>query len=62
MFIIKGSDRIRLVFAHPFPLNSGAPTAFANFISDGNVQVSSSYTLIMELAQLMGAPLSFSFQ
>ena len=36
----KGSDWIRLVFAHMFPLNSGAPFASANFISDGNVQVS----------------------
>ncbi len=52
----KGSDWIRLVFAHPFPLNSGAPIAPANFISDGKVQVSS-YTLIMDLAQLMGASL-----
>ncbi len=41
----KGSDRIRLVFAHPFPLNSGAPIASAKFI------------LIMKPAQLMGAPL-----
>ncbi len=54
-------DRIRLVFAHPFPLNCGAPFASANFISDGKVQVStygvaSSYTLMMKLAQLMGAP------
>ncbi len=29
----KGSDWIRLVFAHTFPLNSGAPIASANFIS-----------------------------
>ncbi len=28
----KGSDWIRLLFAHPFPLNSGAPIASANFI------------------------------
>ena len=34
----KGSDWIRLVFAHPFKLNSGAPIASANFISDGKVQ------------------------
>ncbi len=27
----KGSDWIRLVFAHPFPFNSGAPIASANF-------------------------------
>ena len=53
----KGSDWIRLVFAHPFPLNSEAPIASANLISDGKVQVSPSYTLKMELAQLMGAPL-----
>ncbi len=26
----KGSDWIRLVFAHPFPLNNGAPVASAN--------------------------------
>ena len=45
----KGSGWIRLVFAHPFPLNSGAPIASANFISDGKVQ------LMVELAQLMGA-------
>ncbi len=32
--IIKGSDWIRLEFAHPFPLNNGAPIASANFISD----------------------------
>ncbi len=50
----KGSDWIGLVFAHPFPLNNGAPVASTNFISDGKVQV---YTLMMELAQLMGAPL-----
>ena len=36
----NGSDWIRLVFAHPFPLNNGAPIASANFISDGKVQVS----------------------
>ena len=58
----KGSDWIRLVFAHPFPLNSEAPIASANFISNGKFQVSpygvaSSYTIMMELAQLMGAPL-----
>ncbi len=62
MPLAKGSDCIRLVFAHPSPLNSGAPIASANFISDGKVQVcpygvASSNTLIMELAQLMGAPL-----
>ena len=28
----KGSNWIWLVFAHPFPLNSGAPIASANFI------------------------------
>ncbi len=50
----KGSDWIRLVFAHLFPLNSGAPIASANFNSDGNVQV---FTIMIELAQLMGAPL-----
>ncbi len=50
---VKGSDWIRLVFAHPFPLNSRAPIASGNFISDGKVQVSP-YTLIMDLAQLMG--------
>ncbi len=33
----KGSDWIRLVFAHPFPLNNGAPIVSANFISDGKV-------------------------
>ena len=38
----KGSDWKRLVFAHPFPLNKGAPVVPA---------------LMMELAQLMGAPL-----
>ncbi len=62
----KGSDWIRLVFAHLFPLNSRAPIASGNFILDGKVQVSpllyatygvaSSYTLIIDLAQLMGAP------
>ncbi len=36
---MKGSDWIRLVFAHVFPLNSRAPIASANFISDGKVQV-----------------------
>ncbi len=61
-WIFKGSDWIRLVFAHPFPMNSRAPIALENIISDGKVQVSSygvalSYTLIMDLAQLMGAPL-----
>ncbi len=58
--IIKGSDWIRLVFAHPFPLNSKTPIASANFIANGKVQVygvASSYTLMMEPAQLMGAPL-----
>ena len=35
---LKGSDWIRLVFSHPFPLNSGAPIASGNFISDGKVQ------------------------
>ncbi len=43
---MKGSHWIRLVFhlvfAHPFPLNSRAPIASANFISDGKVQVSPS--------------------
>ncbi len=29
----KGSDWIRLVFAHPFPLYSGAPIASAIFIA-----------------------------
>ena len=51
----KGSDWIRLEFAHPFPLNSRAPIASANFISYGKVQV---YILMKEPAQLMGAPLS----
>ncbi len=37
-YVCKGSDWIRLVFAVPFPLNSGAPDASANFISDGKVQ------------------------
>ncbi len=36
----KGSDWIRLVFAHPFPLNSRARIASANFIAYGKVQVS----------------------
>ena len=54
--IKKGSDWIRLVFAHPFPVNSGAPIASGNFISDGKVQVLS-YTLIMDLSQQMGATL-----
>ncbi len=31
-FTAKGSDWKRLIFAHPFPLNSGAPIASANFI------------------------------
>ncbi len=53
----KGSDLTRLVFAHPFLWNNGAPVAPANCISDGKVQVASSYTLMMELAQLMGAQL-----
>ncbi len=35
----KGSDWIRLVFAHLFPLNNGAPVASANLISGGKVQV-----------------------
>ena len=66
--IYKGSDWIRLVFAHQFPSNNKA-------LSDGKVQVypylaipldfgskiqygvASSYTLMMELAQPMGAPL-----
>ncbi len=34
----KGSDWIRLVFAHPFPFNNGAPVASTNFISDGKFQ------------------------
>ncbi len=58
----KGSDWISLVFAHLFPLNSGAPIASGNVISYGKVQVSPygvalSCTLIMDLAQLIGAPL-----
>ncbi len=61
--MLKASDWIRLVFAHLFPLNNRAPVASANFISDGKVQpfvmttygVASSYTLMMEHAQLMGA-------
>ncbi len=36
-------------------MNNGAPVASATFISDGKVQVSP--YLMMELAQLMGAPL-----
>ncbi len=36
--LLKGSDWIRLVFA--LPLNSRAPIAPGNFISDGKVQVS----------------------
>ena len=48
----KGSDWISLVFAHPFPLNSGAPIASANFISDGKVQVS----------PYLAIPLRFWFQ
>ncbi len=52
----KGSDWITLVFAHKFPLNNRAPVASTNLFSDDKVQVSS-YTLMMELAQLMGAPL-----
>ena len=43
---------IRLVFAHLFPFNTGAPITSANFISDDKV-----HTLMIELAQLMGAPL-----
>ncbi len=31
----KGSDWLRLAFGYRFPLNSGAPVACANFISDG---------------------------
>ncbi len=58
---VKGSDWIRLVFAYPFPVNSGAPIASANFISDGKVMatygVISSLTPMMELSKLMGAPL-----
>ncbi len=54
--MVKGSDWIRLVFAHPFPLNNRALVASANFILDGKVQVSP-FTLMMECAQLMGAPL-----
>ncbi len=52
----KGSDWIRLVLAHLFPLNSRAPIASANFNANGKVQVSP-YTLMMEPAQLMEAPL-----
>ncbi len=59
--MIKGSDWIRLVFTYPFPLNSRAPIASANFIAHGKVMatygVASSYTLMMDTAQLMGAPL-----
>ncbi len=56
----KGSDWITPVYANPFPLNSRAAIVSANFISDGKVQVSpygvaSSYILMMEPAQLMGA-------
>ncbi len=51
----KGSDWIRPVFAHPFPLNSGAPIASGNFMATYGDALS--YTLIMDLAQLMGAPL-----
>ena len=32
----KGSDWIRLVFAHPFPLNIGAPIASANCPTNGD--------------------------
>ncbi len=35
----KGSDWIRLVFAWPFPLNSGAPITSGNFFSDGKVHM-----------------------
>ena len=48
----KGSDWIWLVFAHPLPLNNGAPVASTNFISDGKVQVSKLLT-----STVMGAPL-----
>ncbi len=34
---VKGSDWIRLVFAHPFPLNSRTPIASANFIAHRKV-------------------------
>ncbi len=58
---IKGSDWISLVFEHMFPLNSKTAIAFANFISNGKVQVSphgvaSPYTIMMELTRLMGLP------
>ncbi len=42
----KGFDWIRLVSAHPFPLNNGTPVASANFISDGKVHMGLLHTLI----------------
>ena len=55
----KGSDWIRLAFAHLFPLNRKAPMVigYDNFISDSKVLVSP-YTLMMELVQLMRARVS----
>ena len=55
----KGCDWIRLIFAHRFPLNSRAP--IASFIKPktfvmATYGAASSYTLMLELAQLMGAP------
>ena len=47
----NGSDCIRLVFVHSFPLNSRAS---GNFVADGKVPV---YTLMMDPVQLMGSPL-----
>ncbi len=60
-WLTKGSDWIRLVFAHPFPLNSGAPIAFANFISDGKFQVSPYWGLGVPPSANGGSQLCYSW-
>ncbi len=65
-YIIKGSDWIRLVFAHPFPLNSRAPIASANFIAHGKVQVSPYDTLedcfcLVLRAEIFPKPITFCY-
>ncbi len=52
-FLLKeGSDLVRLVFAHPFPLNNRAPIASANVASDGKTP---SLALKMEHAKAIRA-------
>ncbi len=51
----KGSDWIRLVFVHLFPLNSGAPIASANFIhSSSKTQCSNPKTKVEIYMAILG--------